>query len=1309
MLAWLQKQLEIYVRLSLIPPVEELNSISENKTMTCLAHRCFPESVDLIPRVIQANEQPVYTLFQAVGIDLDQPQWLTLVQQQFSNYPDSDPWIETSERLLSSYLSAYEQQKEVCFAEEHSFDSVPDCLRLHPNRSALEAVRCAVEYQVQVRNQLDFVQAKILNIPHTGLESLEQRMRFEWIPMGLREKHGRIGAWLREVKVWFSEAERIRQWIEQRIVLLEAPIEGDLQQLNEQQEMLESEVDQFDLQDMARLRAHVKALTGSSKDLSPADTTTIEITFSTLMLLDRLMYLLRTRAYELHLMTLKSDWQRALATSMDWIEQTSDRLTQWTEKAVCEPNRLRNQLMEDLVVFETQCAAFDQAQWALTVELYQSMNDASHEALSDDVATQQTRLEHGYNSLTRQVAQTRRWAEQYVVIADFLAQAEQLKTQGIQLNDTPEPDAAWAEKITLFEQALMRLVTRIPSSISVALCQYQTELEQLRDRLQTRLRMYHRAGDIQRLSSWADERMRALTKHSMGALDAADLRRLRKERDAQLIKLEGIRTNDYVKLQAHRHPTLEPSLQHLGRQLDALQQALEVHTERLDTLEKRIEWETSYTQSMQRICQTTGDTWHCIQRAQWRPQASDAWDPKLGQTIQTDIDQAVEVHDRNRTVYGTLMAQQGLDDSEHIQRRQETLDRHLSQLKHLSTYVQAVIEQRRTLELWMTEADQLYRQGQGLLALSSEAFQSEATEPFCAQVEALWPRLMTRLCYPQCQAQARATRPSTTDDAIHAQIEQSVNATYAALQALVAEVRKRKQREPWLKAASDLIERMYHLQHQITTPLPSPPLALEAMEADVDQLRREACGLISQSETWISVQDVVERLSKARKDLIDGLEGYRHESKVERARLAWEAAKAGSDWDVLREAFESLRSLMGERLPPAIQQAQEAADESHRQWQALTQTLEAIEIPRLTEGICLERTVQDMAKVEQLGQKLKDFPQGQGHVVRQLGIKQEGLRQALEVATFLKVAGGLERMQEALEEAVGKSGILMNRLSRSELKSKLDQLDVGFQAYESKRESEARVESQDPEVRAVTKDCWEKIELRWQELKRQYKARKRALTVQDRSRKSSLPTPVAKTTAVYVADPKNDLDMEIGRIVNNAPYKVKVKMVPGEVGRYWFGDQNPKLAYCRVLKSKMVMVRVGGGWSELSKFLRDHALLEVERVPMRAHSGGIHEALIETRKAIPQRLPTPSHSHHLSPKPKQASASQKPVPSHSQRPTPNPSHRLSSRLPTLSQSLWANTPSQSMGYKQGDLFITVDDYGNPLEVKMRRFSKEVHS
>ncbi|GAN09329.1 hypothetical protein MAM1_0260d08855 [Mucor ambiguus] len=101
-------------------------------------------------------------------------------------------------------------------------------------------------------------------------------------------------------------------------------------------------------------------------------------------------------------------------------------------------------------------------------------------------------------------------------------------------------------------------------------------------------------------------------------------------------------------------------------------------------------------------------------------------------------------------------------------------------------------------------------------------------------------------------------------------------------------------------------------------------------------------------------------------------------------------------------------------------------------------------------------------------------------------------------------------------------------------------------------------------------------------------AARQSAALQQRQKVTTTP----KTPETYVADPKNDLDVALGDIINDSPYKVLVKMVPGEVGKYWFGDVNPKLAYCRILRSRMVMVRVGGGWVELSQFLSDHALLE---------------------------------------------------------------------------------------------------------------------
>ena len=69
----------------------------------------------------------------------------------------------------------------------------------------------------------------------------------------------------------------------------------------------------------------------------------------------------------------------------------------------------------------------------------------------------------------------------------------------------------------------------------------------------------------------------------------------------------------------------------------------------------------------------------------------------------------------------------------------------------------------------------------------------------------------------------------------------------------------------------------------------------------------------------------------------------------------------------------------------------------------------------------------------------------------------------------------------------------------------------------------------------------------------------------------------------YIPDPKDQLDVAVARIVNACPEKIKVSKVEGEPGKYMFGEVEPKIGYCRLLRSRMVMVRVGGGWAELSK------------------------------------------------------------------------------------------------------------------------------
>jgi hypothetical protein len=65
----------------------------------------------------------------------------------------------------------------------------------------------------------------------------------------------------------------------------------------------------------------------------------------------------------------------------------------------------------------------------------------------------------------------------------------------------------------------------------------------------------------------------------------------------------------------------------------------------------------------------------------------------------------------------------------------------------------------------------------------------------------------------------------------------------------------------------------------------------------------------------------------------------------------------------------------------------------------------------------------------------------------------------------------------------------------------------------------------------------------------------RLMTAERAKKRSSWREPGPQETlrsmspVAYVADPKNDLDVALGNIVNDSPYAIKVKMVPGEVGK----------------------------------------------------------------------------------------------------------------------------------------------------------------
>ncbi|WVW84085.1 hypothetical protein I302_106114 [Kwoniella bestiolae CBS 10118] len=78
----------------------------------------------------------------------------------------------------------------------------------------------------------------------------------------------------------------------------------------------------------------------------------------------------------------------------------------------------------------------------------------------------------------------------------------------------------------------------------------------------------------------------------------------------------------------------------------------------------------------------------------------------------------------------------------------------------------------------------------------------------------------------------------------------------------------------------------------------------------------------------------------------------------------------------------------------------------------------------------------------------------------------------------------------------------------------------------------------------------------------------------------------------YVADAKSKLDVAIGKVVHVPVRPVGLNSADewkDQLGQYWIGAEGrAKLCFCRILRSRTVMVRVGGGWVELSKFLLDH-------------------------------------------------------------------------------------------------------------------------
>lgn len=76
-----------------------------------------------------------------------------------------------------------------------------------------------------------------------------------------------------------------------------------------------------------------------------------------------------------------------------------------------------------------------------------------------------------------------------------------------------------------------------------------------------------------------------------------------------------------------------------------------------------------------------------------------------------------------------------------------------------------------------------------------------------------------------------------------------------------------------------------------------------------------------------------------------------------------------------------------------------------------------------------------------------------------------------------------------------------------------------------------------------------------------------------------------KTKQRYKSNPNSVIDIALGKVINDFPGIVFAKPAENnsqsESGMYWIGDINPKLYFCRILRSKNIFLRTGGGWLNL--------------------------------------------------------------------------------------------------------------------------------
>ncbi|KAL7327468.1 hypothetical protein PS15p_205892 [Mucor circinelloides] len=324
----------------------------------------------------------------------------------------------------------------------------------------------------------------------------------------LEDRYETVRDWVDQVRSWFVEAERIRAWIDKHIHIIQERNEADdinpisrelsitdsvVLQLHHQHERLKQEIDHFDADDMDRLRSHVKMLTHTTteKELTPADTSTIEITLTTLNMLSHLTKLLDDRSHWIQLLLLRVKWEDLFAQAVQWIAMTDEQMdtflrgkARWSEKEEAnytssssaheDDDKGIEGVIKTLVSLERKIADFDQGDYSDVLDAYQEMETLKNQALPDYLEMRQLGFEKAFEDLMKRSGFSRKVVEQLLSMISAVEKFKKLRDVGEELRHVlmnessgtiTEEDDEYAEKVQLFKEESARLITNASTCI----------------------------------------------------------------------------------------------------------------------------------------------------------------------------------------------------------------------------------------------------------------------------------------------------------------------------------------------------------------------------------------------------------------------------------------------------------------------------------------------------------------------------------------------------------------------------------------------------------------------------------------------------------------------------------------------------------------------------------------------------------------------------------------------------------------------------------------------------------------------------